>query len=56
MLVIQFFSISGTMMEAWQGYIAMEIESGHVNEARSIYKRCFSKKFSGTGSEVRSSS
>ncbi|KAL6178887.1 hypothetical protein ACLB2K_050404 [Fragaria x ananassa] len=43
--------ISGTMMEAWQGYIAMEIESGHVNEARSIYKRCFSKKFSGTGSE-----
>ncbi|XP_024170815.1 squamous cell carcinoma antigen recognized by T-cells 3 isoform X3 [Rosa chinensis] len=43
--------ISGTMMEAWLGYIAMEIESGHVNEARSIYRRCYGKKFSGTGSE-----
>lgn len=43
--------ISGTMMEAWQGYIAMEIDSGHVNEARSIYRRCYSKRFSGTGSE-----
>ncbi|KAJ8755674.1 hypothetical protein K2173_022269 [Erythroxylum novogranatense] len=43
--------ISGTMLEAWQGYIAMEIELGHVNEARAIYKKCYSKRFAGTGSE-----
>lgn len=43
--------ISGSMLEAWQGYIAMEIELGHINEARSIYKRCYSKRFPGTGSE-----
>ncbi|XVF26386.1 hypothetical protein REPUB_Repub14bG0011500 [Reevesia pubescens] len=41
----------GSMLEAWQGYIAMEIELGHINEARAIYKRCYSKRFSGTGSE-----
>lgn len=40
------------MLEAWQGYIAMEIELGHLNEAGSIYRRCYSKRFSGTGSEV----
>lgn len=40
------------MLEAWQGYIAMEIELGHINEARSIYRRCYSKRFPGTGSEV----
>ncbi|KAK9286933.1 hypothetical protein L1049_015341 [Liquidambar formosana] len=39
------------MLEAWQGYITMEIEMGHINEARSIYKRCYSKRFFGTGSE-----
>uniref|UniRef100_A0A2P2M5R0 Squamous cell carcinoma antigen recognized by T-cells 3 n=1 Tax=Rhizophora mucronata TaxID=61149 RepID=A0A2P2M5R0_RHIMU len=44
--------ISGSMLEAWQGYIAMEIELGHTSEARSIYKRCYSKRFAGTGSEV----
>ncbi|KAM3762796.1 hypothetical protein ACB098_01G372800 [Castanea mollissima] len=43
--------ICGSMLEAWKGYIAMEIESGHTNEARSIYKRCYSKRFAGTGSE-----
>ncbi|KAM7481993.1 hypothetical protein LguiB_006576 [Lonicera macranthoides] len=43
--------ISGSMLEAWQGYIAMEIEKGHLTEARSLYKRCYSKRFSGTGSE-----
>uniref|UniRef100_A0A2P2M5T0 Suppressor of forked domain-containing protein n=1 Tax=Rhizophora mucronata TaxID=61149 RepID=A0A2P2M5T0_RHIMU len=43
--------ISGSMLEAWQGYIAMEIELGHTSEARSIYKRCYSKRFAGTGSE-----
>ncbi|KAL1077358.1 hypothetical protein V6Z11_D10G090500 [Gossypium hirsutum] len=41
----------GSMLEAWQGYIAMEIALGHINEARAIYKRCYSKRFSGTGSE-----
>ncbi|XP_041010995.1 squamous cell carcinoma antigen recognized by T-cells 3-like isoform X2 [Juglans microcarpa x Juglans regia] len=43
--------ICGSMLEAWQGYIAMEIELGHINEARSLYKRCYSKRFPGTGSE-----
>ncbi|KAJ9174854.1 hypothetical protein P3X46_013455 [Hevea brasiliensis] len=43
--------ISGSMLEAWQGYIAMEIKLGHIKEARSIYKRCYSKRFPGTGSE-----
>ncbi|KAK0590803.1 hypothetical protein LWI29_031902 [Acer saccharum] len=43
--------LCGTMLEAWQGYIAMEIETGHISEARSIFKRCYSKRFMGTGSE-----
>ncbi|XP_010270737.1 PREDICTED: squamous cell carcinoma antigen recognized by T-cells 3-like [Nelumbo nucifera] len=42
---------SGSMLEAWQSYIRMEIEAGHIKDARSIYKRCYSKRFSGTGSE-----
>ncbi|GFP80445.1 squamous cell carcinoma antigen recognized by t-cells 3 [Phtheirospermum japonicum] len=42
---------SGSMLEAWLGYIAWEIEMGHINEARSLYKRSYSKKFPGTGSE-----
>ncbi|XP_031271282.1 pentatricopeptide repeat-containing protein At1g62914, mitochondrial-like [Pistacia vera] len=42
-----------SMLEVWQGYIAMEIELRHLNEARSIYKRCYSKRFSGTTSELR---
>lgn len=42
---------SGSMLEAWQGYISMETEMGHINEARSLYKRCYTKRFSGTGSE-----
>ncbi|TYI06870.1 hypothetical protein ES332_A10G189200v1 [Gossypium tomentosum] len=41
----------GSMLEAWQGYIGMEIALGHINEARAIYKRWYSKRFSGTGSE-----
>ncbi|ESR44652.1 hypothetical protein CICLE_v10004084mg [Citrus x clementina] len=44
--------ISGTMLEAWQSYISVEIELGHINEARSIDKRCYSKRFTRTGSEV----
>ncbi|KAM0946470.1 putative RNA recognition motif domain, LSM-interacting domain, RNA-binding domain superfamily [Dioscorea sansibarensis] len=42
---------SGSLLEVWQAYIAMEIEMGHIIEARSIYKRCYSKRFPGTGSE-----
>ncbi|KAL9246096.1 hypothetical protein vseg_019674 [Gypsophila vaccaria] len=43
--------ISATMLEAWQGYINMEIEKGNLHEARSIYRRCYGKKFPGSGSE-----
>ncbi|CAJ2649277.1 squamous cell carcinoma antigen recognized by T-cells 3-like [Trifolium pratense] len=46
-----FLKTCGSMLEAWTGYITMEVELGHINEARSIYKRCYSKRFSGTGSE-----
>lgn len=41
----------GSMLEAWHGYISMEIEVGDLSKARSLYKRCYSKKFPGTGSE-----
>lgn len=44
---------SGSMIEAWQAYIAWEVETGNINEGRSLYKRCYSKRFPGTGSEVR---
>ncbi|KAL1534950.1 squamous cell carcinoma antigen recognized by T-cells 3-like [Salvia divinorum] len=43
--------ICGSMVEAWQAYIAWEIETGNINEGRSLYKRCYSKRFPGTGSE-----
>ncbi|XP_058215043.1 uncharacterized protein LOC131326319 [Rhododendron vialii] len=43
--------ISGSMLDAWKGYIAMEAEMGNINEARSLYRRCYSKRFPGTGSE-----
>uniref|UniRef100_A0A6N2K821 Uncharacterized protein n=1 Tax=Salix viminalis TaxID=40686 RepID=A0A6N2K821_SALVM len=39
------------LVAARGGFIAMETESGHIREARSIYKRCYSKRFAGTGSE-----
>lgn len=44
---------SGSLLAAWEGYIAMEIELKHINDARSIYKRCYSKRFPGSGSEVK---
>ncbi|GJX82284.1 squamous cell carcinoma antigen recognized by T-cells 3 [Tanacetum coccineum] len=44
---------SGSMLEAWQAYISMETEMGHIKEARSLYKRCYTKRFFGTGSELR---
>ncbi|KAF7142436.1 hypothetical protein RHSIM_Rhsim05G0118000 [Rhododendron simsii] len=43
--------ISGSMLNAWKGYITMETEMGNINEARSLYRRCYSKRFPGTGSE-----
>ncbi|KAF6154069.1 hypothetical protein GIB67_018991 [Kingdonia uniflora] len=46
-----FLKNSGSMLEGWQCYIAMETEMGHTNEARLIYKRCYCKRFLGTGSE-----
>lgn len=52
MLFLLMFISSGSMLEAWQTYIAWEIEMGNINEARSLYKRCYSKRFPGTGSEV----
>ncbi|KAK1370555.1 Squamous cell carcinoma antigen recognized by T-cells 3 [Heracleum sosnowskyi] len=42
---------SGSIYEVWEGYISMEIGAGHINNARSLYKRCYSKRLSGTGSE-----
>ncbi|GAB2283950.1 hypothetical protein Dimus_018431 [Dionaea muscipula] len=46
-----FLRISGSSIEAWKSYIAMEIESGNIKEARSIYRRCYTKRFAGSGSE-----
>ncbi|XP_060167535.1 uncharacterized protein LOC132598590 isoform X1 [Lycium barbarum] len=43
--------ISGSVLEMWLGYITMETEMGNINEARSLFKRCYSKRFPGTGSE-----
>ncbi|CAF2149585.1 BnaA01g13760D [Brassica napus] len=46
-----FLKKSGGMLAAWQAYIDMEVRLGHVKEARSIYRRCYTRKFDGTGSE-----
>ncbi|KAI4375822.1 hypothetical protein MLD38_013646 [Melastoma candidum] len=46
-----FLKTSGSMLEAWRGYITMEIELGNIGNARSIFKRCYSKRFPGVGSE-----
>lgn len=43
---------SGGMLAAWYAYIDMEVHLGHIKEARSIYRRCYTRKFDGTGSEV----
>ncbi|CAN6475359.1 unnamed protein product [Victoria cruziana] len=43
--------LSGSLLEVWQGYIAMEVRLRNIHEARSIYKRCYSKRFSGSGSK-----
>ncbi|CAG7887499.1 squamous cell carcinoma antigen recognized by T-cells 3 [Brassica rapa] len=46
-----FLKKSGGMLAAWHAYIDMEVRLGHVKEARSIYRRCYTRKFDGTGSE-----
>ncbi|KAL9251928.1 Squamous cell carcinoma antigen recognized by T-cells 3-like protein [Drosera capensis] len=46
-----FLRISGSAIEAWKSYVAMEIENKNIKEARSIYRRCYAKRFTGTGSE-----
>lgn len=43
---------SGWMLEVWKGYIAMEIHLGNLAEARTIYKRCYSRRLEGNGTEV----
>lgn len=48
--------VSGSTLESYEGYIAMEVAMGNLNEARAIYKRCYAKRFAGTGSEVNSCS
>ncbi|CAH2078091.1 unnamed protein product [Thlaspi arvense] len=42
---------SGGMLAAWHAYIDMEVHLGHIKEARSLYRRCYTRKFDGTGSE-----
>ncbi|XP_010439063.1 PREDICTED: squamous cell carcinoma antigen recognized by T-cells 3 [Camelina sativa] len=46
-----FLKKSGGMLAAWYAYIDMEVHLGHVKEARSLYRRCYTRKFDGTGSE-----
>jgi hypothetical protein len=40
------------MPEVWLSYISMEILLGNVKEARSIYRRCYSRRLEGIGTEV----
>ncbi|CAM8878581.1 unnamed protein product [Rhodiola kirilowii] len=43
---------SGSMLAAWLGYIAMEVGQGNINKARrSLYRGCYSRRFTETGSE-----
>ncbi|KAK3120856.1 hypothetical protein QOZ80_8BG0642710 [Eleusine coracana subsp. coracana] len=42
---------SGSVLKIWQHYISMEIEMGNIHEARSLYKRCYSRRFADSGSE-----
>ncbi|EOA15464.1 hypothetical protein CARUB_v10004280mg [Capsella rubella] len=47
----RFLKKSGGMLAAWNAYIDMEVHLGNIKEARSIYRRCYTRKFDGTGSE-----
>lgn len=42
----------GWMLEVWQNYISTELLLGNVKEARSLYKRCYSRRLEGMGTEV----
>lgn len=42
---------SGSNVDVWKAYIEMEITLGNISQARSIYKRCYTKRFTDTGSE-----
>nr|XP_024368844.1 squamous cell carcinoma antigen recognized by T-cells 3-like isoform X2 [Physcomitrium patens] len=42
----------GWMLEVWQNYISMELLLGNVKEARTLYKRCYSRRLEGTGTQV----
>lgn len=42
----------GWMLEVWQNYISMELLLGNVKEARTLYKRCYSRRLEGMGTEV----
>eukprot|EP00850_Spirogloea_muscicola_P017562 SM000152S01550 [mRNA] locus=s152:171737:176447:- [translate_table: standard] len=41
----------GWMTEAWQQYIAMEERLGNLKDVRSLYKRCYSRRLEGSGTE-----
>ncbi|KAJ7294310.1 hypothetical protein O6H91_Y267000 [Diphasiastrum complanatum] len=45
-------SAHGWMTEVWKGYISMELELRNIKEARSIYRRCYSRKFEANGAEL----
>eukprot|EP00252_Welwitschia_mirabilis_P019730 TRINITY_DN4649_c0_g1_i2.p1 TRINITY_DN4649_c0_g1~~TRINITY_DN4649_c0_g1_i2.p1 ORF type:complete len:822 (+),score=189.82 TRINITY_DN4649_c0_g1_i2:143-2608(+) len=42
----------GMHIEVWKGYIDMEVSLGNISEARAVYKRCYSKKLYGNGSQA----
>lgn len=44
--------LSGWMLEAWKGYISMEVSLGNLAEARTLYRRCYTRKFEANGTEV----
>lgn len=48
-----FMLCSGWMLEVWQNYISMELLLGNVKETRTLYKRCYSRRLEGAGTEVR---
>lgn len=43
---------SGWMVEVWKGYIMMELTLGNLTEVRTIYKRGYSRRIEGNGTEV----
>eukprot|EP00249_Psilotum_nudum_P016992 c26096_g1_i2 orf=158-2560(+) len=43
---------SGWMIEVWQGYISMEISLDNIKEARTLYKRGYSRRLERNGTEM----